>query len=42
MLELWEILEFLGVLFCLAFVHIMVVGNLAKVLAVLKSERCVF
>lgn len=34
----WGVLLFLGVPFCLAFAHLMVVGNLAKVLAVLKTE----
>ncbi|CAK7334920.1 unnamed protein product [Dovyalis caffra] len=41
-LGFWVILGFLGVPFCLAFAHLMVLGNLAKVLTVLESECCGF
>jgi len=42
MLGLRVILGFLGAPFCLAFAHLVVVANLAKVLAVLESECCGF
>lgn len=34
----WVILGFLGLPFCLVFAHLMALGNLAKVLAVLENE----
>ncbi|GMP59949.1 hypothetical protein CsSME_00023021 [Camellia sinensis var. sinensis] len=34
----WGALGFLGVPFCVAFAHVMVVGNLARVLSVLEGE----
>ncbi|KAK7849281.1 hypothetical protein CFP56_003225 [Quercus suber] len=38
MLGLWGVLGILGVPFCVAFAHVMVVGNLARVLSVLEGE----
>nr|POF02689.1 dna mismatch repair protein msh7 [Quercus suber] len=35
---LWGVLGILGVPFCVAFAHVMVVGNLARVLSVLEGE----
>lgn len=37
MLGLWGVLGCLGVPFCVAFAHVMVVGNLARVLSVLEG-----
>lgn len=37
-LGFWGVLGFLGVPFCVAFAHVMVVGNLARVLSVLEGE----
>lgn len=37
-LGFWGLLGFVGVPFCLAFAHVMVVGNLAKVVSVLEGE----
>lgn len=39
-LGFWVVLGFLGALFCVAFAHVMVVGNLARVLCVLESDCC--
>lgn len=41
-LGFWGVLGFLGVPFCVAFAHIMVVGNLARVLTVLEGDCCGF
>ncbi|CAB4318824.1 unnamed protein product [Prunus armeniaca] len=41
-LGFWGVLGFLGVPFCVAFAHVMVVGNLARVLSVLEGECCGF
>ncbi|KAF3953241.1 hypothetical protein ACB098_01G296700 [Castanea mollissima] len=38
MLGLWGVLGILGVPFCVAFAHVTVVGNLARVLSVLEGE----
>lgn len=38
MVGFWTVLAFVGVPFCLAFAHLMVIGNLAKVLASLETE----
>ncbi|KAG2713180.1 hypothetical protein I3843_04G155100 [Carya illinoinensis] len=38
MLGRWGVLGCLGVPFCVAFAHVMVVGNLARVLSVIESE----
>lgn len=38
MLGLWGVLGCLGVAFCVAFAHVMVVGNLANVLSAVESE----
>lgn len=37
-LGFWGVLGFVGVPFCVAFAHVMVVGNLAKVISVLEGE----
>lgn len=37
-LGFWGVLGFLGVPFCLAFAHVMVVGNMARVLSVLEGD----
>lgn len=37
-LGVWGILGVLGVPFCVAFAHVMVVGNLARVLSILEGE----
>lgn len=37
-LGFWGVLGFVGVPFCVVFAHVMVVGNLAKVLSVLEGE----
>ncbi|KAJ4835635.1 hypothetical protein Tsubulata_023350 [Turnera subulata] len=42
MVGFWGVLVLLGVPICLAFAHLMAVGNLARVLAMLKPECCGF
>ncbi|EXB37041.1 hypothetical protein L484_020828 [Morus notabilis] len=37
-LGFWGVLGFLGIPFCVAFAHVMVVGNMARVISVLEGE----